>query len=334
MNCPKCGAKVSDKAKFCEECGAQIIRGKSVNPTEQEKTTNEIAKSNTEGTLHQVSVPDAIVLPKKNKICSGKTLFIAIIIMAGVITALAIYNSESNKYKREIISNFRQIVQSINESNEYISDLDFKISFRDTVGDIFASGDIVFKSAEIEQYSHDTMYKVMSDISEKVLSARKDFSAGRDIRYCDWLCGGNTYKLSDRGLQRNGTYIWEDAEYVAKAELYDAYMREKTAQEKNSSTYSPSYITVSDKDDNYWYAVTAAQNLVKDELKSPSTAKFSLDTSAYVVERDGNDWRVSGYIDAQNSFGSTLREHWTVTFTMGDISGSQYKVSNYSVIFS
>lgn len=72
MNCPKCGAKVSDKAKFCEECGAQIIRGKSVNPTEQEKTTNEIAKSNTEGTLHQVSVPDAIVLPKKIKFVLGR----------------------------------------------------------------------------------------------------------------------------------------------------------------------------------------------------------------------------------------------------------------------
>jgi len=31
----------------------------------------------------------------------------------------------------------------------------------------------------------------------------------------------------------------------------------------------------------------------------------------------GNDeWRISGYVDAQNSFGATIRQNWTVTLAL------------------
>ena len=101
-----------------------------------------------------------------------------------------------------------------------------------------------------------------------------------------------------------------------------------------SNTNYPNYTDVSDEDDEYWYAVTAAQELVKDELKAPSTAKFSFDTSDYTVQRSGDQWKISGYVDAENGLGATLRENWTATFTMGDTSGDQYSVSNYAVTFS
>lgn len=91
------------------------------------------------------------------------------------------------------------------------------------------------------------------------------------------------------------------------------------------------YIPVSLDDEQYWYAVTAAQSLVEEKLKSPSTAEFPLE--GYTVERSNNNWRVSGYVDAQNGFGATIREYWTATFEMGDNIGGKYKISNYSVFF-
>lgn len=92
--------------------------------------------------------------------------------------------------------------------------------------------------------------------------------------------------------------------------------------------------TSDDNDDDFWFAVTSAQNLVKKELKAPSTAKFSYDDEEYIVKKNGLDWKVSGYVDAQNGFGASIRTYWTAIFTMGDTSGSMYTVSNHIVTFS
>lgn len=51
-----------------------------------------------------------------------------------------------------------------------------------------------------------------------------------------------------------------------------------------------------------------AQHAVKDKLKSPSTAKFSDEK----VQRANNMVMVSGNVDAQNSFGATLRNGYLV----------------------
>lgn len=103
---------------------------------------------------------------------------------------------------------------------------------------------------------------------------------------------------------------------------------------KDYSTYVE-WFNVDDDDEDYWLARTAAQDLVKEKLKSPSTAKFpsTVFSSAYTVKWSGTKWKVSGYVDAQNSFGATIREYWTATFEMGSASGGKYKVSNYSVSF-
>lgn len=62
-------------------------------------------------------------------------------------------------------------------------------------------------------------------------------------------------------------------------------------------------------------AEVACENLVRDQLKSPSTAKFSN------VEATGTGpWTVTGAVDSQNSFGATVRTTWTcrVQSTGGD----------------
>lgn len=77
-------------------------------------------------------------------------------------------------------------------------------------------------------------------------------------------------------------------------------------------------------------AFTVAEAMVKQKLKSPSTAKFCLYTEA-TITHDKDVYTVSGWVDAQNSFGATLRSNWTVTFTAvksgGKIGGEHGKVT-------
>lgn len=59
------------------------------------------------------------------------------------------------------------------------------------------------------------------------------------------------------------------------------------------------------------------RNFVKDRLKSPSTAKFPMSTGQDV---GNNSFEVSSYVDAQNSFGATIRQNWycKIQYISGD----------------
>jgi hypothetical protein len=59
----------------------------------------------------------------------------------------------------------------------------------------------------------------------------------------------------------------------------------------------------------WWYAT----EFVQDRLKSPSSAKFSPHRESIVAKMDTNHYTVMGWVDAQNSFGATLRTGWEAT---------------------
>ena len=44
------------------------------------------------------------------------------------------------------------------------------------------------------------------------------------------------------------------------------------------------------------------------------------------IDLGGNRWKVSGYVDAQNSFGATVRTNWTVTLTLTNSGFKDYDV--------
>jgi hypothetical protein len=57
-------------------------------------------------------------------------------------------------------------------------------------------------------------------------------------------------------------------------------------------------------------AISEAKNIVKAHLKSPSSAKF--EASTVRATQKGCDWTVTGEVDAQNSFGASLRSTFRV----------------------
>ena len=76
-------------------------------------------------------------------------------------------------------------------------------------------------------------------------------------------------------------------------------------------------------------AWVCAKAIVQDNLKSPSTAKFCSFTEASIRHIGNGEYIVAGWVDAQNSFGATVREDFVVTYTA---TTSGYK--NGNAIFS
>lgn len=60
-------------------------------------------------------------------------------------------------------------------------------------------------------------------------------------------------------------------------------------------------------------AWTAAQGFVESRLKSPSTADFPWYQEEKIHYLGNDSYRVSSYVDAENSFGATMRSNYTCT---------------------
>lgn len=98
------------------------------------------------------------------------------------------------------------------------------------------------------------------------------------------------------------------------------------AMNKSSSSSSKSSSDTDSYSHDKYDAQVLAEKEVKNRLKSPSSADFCWSPT---VSRSGNTWTVSGYVDAQNSFGATVRSNYTVkiTFTSKDY----YRVDSCSI---
>lgn len=81
-------------------------------------------------------------------------------------------------------------------------------------------------------------------------------------------------------------------------------------QNTNKNSYSGSSARHTDSE-----AFSCAKAIVKSSLKSPSTAKFCWITDATVTHLGNGEYKVTGWVDAQNSFGATLRQNFVVVYT-------------------
>lgn len=62
------------------------------------------------------------------------------------------------------------------------------------------------------------------------------------------------------------------------------------------------------------HAIKAAETIVKSKLKSPATAIFCSRSESMCALHD-NKWIISGWVDAENGFGETLRNEYMVSFS-------------------
>ncbi len=99
-----------------------------------------------------------------------------------------------------------------------------------------------------------------------------------------------------------------------------------TSNSNISSNISMGSTIIVNKDsyghDETW-ARAEVHSIVSSHLKAPSTAKFPWPDEEK-VSRSGDTWTVSGWVDAQNSFGAMIRSNYVVKIT--STSENTYKI--------
>ncbi len=77
-----------------------------------------------------------------------------------------------------------------------------------------------------------------------------------------------------------------------------------------------------------------AQQFVEQNLKAPRSAKFPWSFDRYqIYELEGEGWEncyeVTGYVDAQNSYGAMIRSNFTVH--LKDLGDDQWRLLNITI---
>lgn len=104
---------------------------------------------------------------------------------------------------------------------------------------------------------------------------------------------------------------------------------------KSNSGYPTQSGFVSKSNDLFYYATTAAEDLVEKELKYPLDSEFP-PHSEYSVYYNADDdkFTVRGYVYAANMLGTKEKKDWTARFKLSDLNKDNYRVYDYSVNFS
>lgn len=134
-------------------------------------------------------------------------------------------------------------------------------------------------------------------ISFYFIQANKNFVGYKSGDYSEYTC-------EDCDDAANGG-AWLDNDFGNKYYCEYHYNAHKTALDD----YKENHFDHDDSD-----ILQIAEDTVKQNLKAPSTATFSSIRETQ-IKRSGNTWTVSGWVDAQNSFGAMLRSEYTVKIT-------------------
>lgn len=125
------------------------------------------------------------------------------------------------------------------------------------------------------------------------------------------------------------TYTVEDFKFDEYKDKYPS--SDYDYNYKDSSTtdydYNNDVKAVTDEDEKA-EAITIAKDIVKENLKVPSSADFSWDFDDYFVCCSGKEYTVSFYFEAENSFGAQLRQMACVKYTSRGSYKYTYKKSD------
>lgn len=85
-----------------------------------------------------------------------------------------------------------------------------------------------------------------------------------------------------------------------------------SSSSSSSSGSSSTTNTARHSDDDAFYCATL---IVESYLKAPSTAKFCKQSDATVTHLGNGEYMVTGWVDAENSYGAMIRSDFVVTYT-------------------
>ncbi|WP_455502025.1 hypothetical protein [Gemmiger sp.] len=240
-------------------------------------------------------------MQKKNS--NGYTSTVVPVVVGILCVLLVVYIAVADRKKREEKQTVIQRVTLCAEENG-LNDVSVELRKFEFEGKYWYKADVT--CSNFGDFAPRTMLAIYDSLDSTAggLKVGKTFASGGNI-----YSNGDTYVIyvSSNHILKNGEDYYDD---YYNSQLYaDVHSNKNSSSDENMKE-----TTNSDKDSyghNKYDAITIAEKEVKAKLKSPSTAKFS-SSSETSVTRSGNTWRITGWVDAQNGFGATLRNSYTV----------------------
>lgn len=154
--------------------------------------------------------------------------------------------------------------------------------------------EVCIKCSNFDTLTVEEMYKVDNAIQY----GNFNFYVG------SYSCHGNTYRVypSTRSIYKNDK-IWHDDYWNSNS--YKSVI-------KSGGESSASAVTDDAELGTCW---ALAEDVVKSNLKSPSSAKFpfSYNSDGVSITKSGSVYTVKAWVEADNSFGASIRSTFTVT---------------------
>ena len=91
---------------------------------------------------------------------------------------------------------------------------------------------------------------------------------------------------------------------------------EKEKEQKNNPINNGYSNSKYSDDDTKLVIKMYVEDIIKEKLKSPSTANFPYLSDWSIYEKSYNTYSVSSYVDAENGFGSEIRTYFSLTVTI------------------
>lgn len=107
------------------------------------------------------------------------------------------------------------------------------------------------------------------------------------------------------------TYAFVSSNYVYPLNEFDSWHEDYEREQQRLRAERQRQREIESEKRRYKIdSYTICQDFVKNRLRSPSTADFPSFRNVNVFETGNNKYMVKGYVDAQNSFGATLRTQY------------------------
>lgn len=230
---------------------------------------------------------------KKKKM--GITVAIGIVVV--IAMAICVKICLENEAKQRVIDNVTQRATSAGLKDVVVT-IDEKIEGYDLYR-------VFVDCSNMEELSIDEMFTLDNSLR----------SVGDEFIVGGYTSNGNRYGIfpSDKSVSKNGEEIYGD--------YWNSESYKSTVEKENEDYNSLSYYEVTD-DDTLGEIWAMAQSFVEDKLKSPKSADFPVYGDSNVsITNSGNYYKVSGYVDAENSFGAEIRTTFSLVM---EKSGSNY----------
>lgn len=174
----------------------------------------------------------------------------------------------------------------------------------------------------VGKYEDMDCYRVKIDCSNmdelsinEMLAVDKKLREINNVIVCGFTSNGDEYDIdaSNKHISKNGEQIYDD--------YWNSDTHKEVTESENEDYNCLSYHTVTD-DNTLGEVWSMAQSFVKDNLKSPKSADFpTYGDSQVSITNSGSYYKVTGYVDAENSFGTEVRATFSLVMKK---SGTKY----------